>query len=198
MMPKAEDHIEGRIIDIEFTKIMLDRLNQFIKFFKNIWNFREVLSEYEPWDYRFQLSMFRRALELESQYIDKKGNEVNPSRSKKVNKMNRAIEIMKWHESECFVDLAQSILGKDAEYNIKFETIKFNGLNDEGEDVYKIVEDITEEQSKINKEIYDLADKIEKDTWVELFQILKGGEYKIEHGDWDEWFDGSGLKGWWD
>ena len=48
--------------------------------------------------------------------------------------------------------------------------------------------------------------------WDELFKILKGQDYKeyrklvkldkkkeIKNDNlWDEWFDGSGIKGWWD
>jgi hypothetical protein len=170
-----------------------------VRFIRNIWNFRKEIYEYEPWDYRFQLSVFRRCIELQSKYIEKYGIEVDEPRMKKVNKMKRVIEIMNWHENDSFIELAEIHLNKEVVSKWNFEKINDNTFNpNKEEDLFEMVQDISEEQSKINKEIYDLADKIEKDTWEELFEILKGKEYKREDGDWDKWFDGSGLKGWWD
>jgi hypothetical protein len=170
-----------------------------VKFIRNFWNFRKEIYRYEPWDYRFQLSMFRRSIDLESQYIEKYGIEVDEHRLKKVSKMKRVVEIMKWHENDSFIELAEIHLNKEVVSKWNFEKINdttFNPISNK--DLYELVQEISEEESKINNEIYALADKIEKDSWNELFEILKGKEYKKEDGDWDMWFDGSGLKGWWD
>ena len=44
------------------------------------------------------------------------------------------------------------------------------------------------------------VEEIEKQEWNELFQILKGQDYAKfnKKTDWNEQFDGTGLKGWWD
>ena len=48
--------------------------------------------------------------------------------------------------------------------------------------------------------MFDRAREIERQEWDELFTILKGQDYtKFDKDvDWDEQFDGSGIKGWWD
>ncbi len=73
-------------------------------------------------------------------------------------------------------------------------------------------EESPKEIEEVNKKIFDLSDILEKDQWDELFHILKGqdhGEYiklvdidrEKEDRDpdlWENWYDGSGLKHWWD
>ena len=76
----------------------------------------------------------------------------------------------------------------------------------------RLVEEDTPEERKHNKKVFDRVRQIEENEWDELFKILKGQDYKeyrklvkldkkkeIKNDNlWDEWFDGSGLNGWWD
>ena len=81
------------------------------QFFKNIWRFKTELYHYRAFDWRYSLSMFRRALEIQSKYTELYGYEIDETRLKKIAKMNRAIEIMKWHEDSSFIELAEKELG---------------------------------------------------------------------------------------
>ena len=65
---------------------------------------------------------------------------------------------------------------------------------------------------KESKSLYKLANKIEEQEWKELWQIFEGQdirkyghllkkytpEEQKEKDIWNEWFDGSGMRSWWD
>lgn len=170
-------------------------------FFRNIWKFRKELYKHRPWDSVYSLSMLRRSLEEICNNIEKYGIEVETSRLKKVEKMERAIEILKWHEGDKFIELAEKELGYETNCNFLFK--------DEPSDI-----------TESNRKIFNLSTKIEEDSFNELLQIFKGqdindfikinndlkekykdnpDEYFIESENLhDNWFDGSGLKSWWD
>lgn len=159
-------------------------------FFKNIWKFRKELYKHRNWDSAYSLGMFRRSLEEVCYGIEHYGPEVTESRLKKIEKMKRAIQILKWHEKDPFIDLAEEQLGYEVDFS--------HGFNKEPEEI-----------RLANKVIFDLAKKIEEDSWIELFEILKGQdikdyfkfieENKLKDSDdrYNSWFDGSGMKGWW-
>jgi hypothetical protein len=75
--------------------------------------------------------------------------------------------------------------------------------------LFQLVESDVDEREH-NRKVYELSDEIEAQEWEELFSILKGqnmDEYRKlldssnddEKRDlWDKWFDGSGMKHWWD
>ena len=64
------------------------------RFFKNIWRFRKELAQHEWWDYRYTLEMLYRSLVImESKMHD--GMEIRETRDKKVEKMQRAIQLLK-------------------------------------------------------------------------------------------------------
>jgi hypothetical protein len=173
------------------------------RFLTNVWKFRKELYSYQVWDWTPSLRLFRRGLEMETNYIEKYGNEVDITRNKKVDKMKRAIEIMKWHEEDLFIDLAEKQLGY--EYKLgkwNFKEVDEDELNPEitkGEKYYELIDDDTEDDKIKNNNITSLSLKIERDSWNELMEIFKGQnpEDFPEGCDWDEFFDGSGLKGWW-
>ena len=169
------------------------------RFFSNIWKFRKELYQYQDYDWRYNIMLFRRGLELEVKCIQN-GHEEEISRDKKVNKMKRAIEIIKWHENDLFLELAEKKLG----YEYICKDFVFKETNKEldpeitkGEKYYEIVDNLTEEEKDKNSKLSDLSTKIEKDTWEELSKILKGQKY-TKNFDWDKDFDGSGLQTWWD
>jgi hypothetical protein len=154
------------------------------RFFKNIWRFRKELREFQSWDYSYNLSLFKRSLELTADYIEIKGIEVSSSRSKKVAMMRRAIEIIGKLKTNDYIEEAEAILG-----SLTYQENIFDDTR-------------TEEESLHDKKVYDLSDKLEIKDWKELFNILEGQNYKSydekKHGDWEDWFDGSGMKCWWD
>ena len=72
-------------------------------------------------------------------------------------------------------------------------------------------EDTLDEKNHRNK-IYNYANKLEEDEWKELWKIFEGQDVKQfskllntktkeeqrNNDVWGEWFDGSGMRGWWD
>ena len=174
------------------------------RFMRNIWLFRKELYEYQKWDWRYQIMLLRRGIELESEYIKKFGLEVEEPRLKKVEKMNRAIEIMKWHEDDLFIELAEKELGyeyivKDFEFKDADES-KLDINITKGEKYYELIDNYTEEEKLKNKKLSKLSDKIQEDSLNELLNILKGQDFKKfdKNIEWDKQFDGSGIQNWWD
>jgi hypothetical protein len=169
------------------------------RFFGNIWKFRKELYQYQNYDWRYNIMLFRRGLELEVKCIQN-GQEEDVSRDKKVNKMKRAIEIIKYHENDCFLELAEKELG----YEYIFKDFDFKETDKEldpeitkSQKYYELIDKLTEEEKDKNSKLSDLSIKMKKDTWNELSKILKGQKYSKTF-DWDKDFDGSGLQTWWD
>jgi hypothetical protein len=66
---------------------------------------------------------------------------------------------------------------------------------------YELVERNTPEEKEHNSKVYARANEIEEQEWNELWDIFKGQEntkYSPYIQDWDDWFDGSNMKTWWD
>jgi hypothetical protein len=128
--------------------------------------------------------MFRRSLEQLCHCIETQGYEIDVTRLKKVEKMKRAIEILKWHEEDSFLHLAELQTGTEYVYG------KFIISDD----------DISVDERQNNIKLSKLSMTIERDSFNELLDILKGQDYtKFETDvDWNTQFDGSGLQTWWD
>lgn len=172
------------------------------RFFRNIWRFRKELWNTYSWDSSYTLKMLKRNLELTADYIEKYGHEVDGPRLKKVAAMRRAIEILTYHTEDTFIELAEKQLGKEYIYqDLEFEPV-------EGTDSYQLKRDDSIEEH--NSDIRELSLKIERETWAELFKILQGQDYSEfrtrqikaagtdAEQDWEDWFDGSDIRGWWD
>ena len=82
-------------------------------------------------------------------------------------------------------------------------------LGEKNEKLYKLVDYDTDEEREHNRKVYDRTHELEEQEWNELFEILKGQNYKEYYdtlseeekknpNNHSEWFDGSGLRGWWD
>lgn len=186
MEVKFADSFWGFLKRLERHQTWLYKTYEFFRynivyFLKNLWFFRKELWSYRKWDYRYTLMFLKRNLEGLQEGI-KNGHEIEYSRDKKVQAIGRAIEILKYHIDDDFIYLAEEELG-----NVVVDT-------------FFTPENNTLENKKNNKEIYDLANKIEKETLEELFSILIGQQnfsiYSEE--DWKNKFDGTGIKGWWD
>lgn len=183
-------------------------------FFKNIYRFRQVLWEHRWWDYRYTITTLRTSLEIMEKGMHN-GMEIWESRGKKVAKMQRAIQILKNIENDDYISMAESELGElilhDWEFEETGETTD-NPLGKEGEKLYQLVDKDTDEEREHNRKIFDRSHDLEEQEWNELWQILKGQDHaeykefektlteeqKKETDQYYKWFDGSGLRGWWD
>ena len=83
---------------------------------------------------------------------------------------------------------------------------KYNGHKiefvplEENPDLFELVDYDTDEQREFNTRYYARVTELENQEWIELWEILKGQDYdKFDKTqDWDNQFDGSGMRGWWD
>jgi hypothetical protein len=141
-----------------------------------------------------------------SENLEKKGLEIDISRLKKVAAMKRAVEIIKNYNESNYIEMAESELGPLHLHDWEFEEVP------DKPGYSRLVEKNTEEEENHNSKVFELSRKIEEKEWKELFKILKGQDYKDykkfkktlteeekkETDQYYKWFDGSGLKGWWD
>lgn len=163
-------------------------------FFENLWYFRKELWRFRSWDYSFNLMMLSRSLEKTVHTLEFHGWEIEETKNKKVEKIKRVIEIIKSLEESNYINRAEKQIGELR-----------------GVEFWEDKED-TPEDKEHNKKVFDLSTQIENDEWEELFNILKGQDHK-EYGKlletqseenkwktdlWTKWFDGSGMKHWWD
>lgn len=175
-------------------------------FFENVWFFRKELWNFRSWDYSYNLSMFRRSLEKTVNTVEFYGHEVDKSRLKKVEKMKRLIQILNNMKSHSYIEVAEKEFGELIMRDFEFVPTS------ENPELFSVIDSETPEEKEHNKKIYDRAREIEEQEWVEFCQIIKGqdiDEYrklyeeltdkeKHEKDLWNEWFDGSGIRGWWD
>lgn len=164
-------------------------------FLENIWFFRKELWDFRSWDYSYNLDLFRRSLEKTVHTIEYHGSEVDESRLKKVEKMKRAIQLINNVRSDEYVKVAEKELGE-----LKNSDWLWNDRED------------TDEERIHNKKVFERAREVEDSEWNELWSIIQGqnvkeyseiyssktDEEKKEGDVWNNWFDGSGIKGWWD
>jgi len=163
-------------------------------FFENVWYFRKVLWRFRSWDYTFNLMMLSKSLEKTAHTLEFHGFEIEETKNKKVEKIKRVIEIINSLNESNYINRAEEQLGELR-----------------GVEFWEDKED-TPEDKEHNKKVFDLSLKIEEDEWSELFVILKGQnhqdyawlmdyateEEKMKTDLWNKWFDGSGMKHWWD
>lgn len=159
-------------------------------FIKNFWRFRKELWEFYPWDHRYNLSLFKRSLEITANNIEKYGNEVEESRMKKVAKMKRVIELLNNHIQGNFIEQAENFLGLKVNSDFNFVECEDKPGS------YQMVSNCTDEEEKNNKLIYKKSAEIEEQQWKEIWEILKGQETRPKDIEWDKFFDGSGLRTW--
>jgi hypothetical protein len=129
-----------------------------------------------------------------SDNVEKRGLEIDKTRLKKVQSMRRAIEILKNCREDNYIDMAEKELG-----DLIFNDWEFEDIPDKP-GFSKLVDNLTLEEETHNRKVFDRSKEIQEKEWSELFVILKGQDYtKFDKNiDWNEQFDGSGLRGWWD
>jgi len=142
-----------------------------------------------------------------------KGIEIRESRDKKIQKMQRVLELLKNKIDDNYSELAEKELGISYVFNgLDFKEIV--KTDDEGEKLYELVDNLNEKDKENNHKIMKLSQEIEESQWNEIWEIFKGQNYKQYPGhkinlggdnsdnkteiDWNDWFDGTGLRGWWD
>lgn len=170
-------------------------MRKFFRFIKNIWAFRKTLWNFRWWDYHFTLEMMKTSLVIMSDNLETKGIEVDVSRLKKVAKMRRAIEIMNNLQGIQHIEMAEKELGE-----LFIEPFEFKP-SESHPGSYELVERNTPEEKEHNSKVFARANEIEEQEWNELWDIFKGQEntkYSPYIQDWDDWFDGSNMKTWWD
>lgn len=177
------------------------------RFVKNVWRFRKALANHYWWDHHGTLMFLETGLTHMSDNLEVRGLEVDGPRMKKVAAMRRAVEIIKNYNESNYIEMAEAELGPIYHRNWEFEAVPDKpGFS-------QLVDNETPKEKKHNRKVYNRARRIEEQEWKELFTLLQGQNHKEYsklyhkskkdgiHDDqdlWGEWFDGSGLKGWWD
>jgi len=156
-------------------------------FFKNVWRFRKELYNHQWWDYRYTLEMMYRSLSIMEKGLSEKGIEVTETRDVKVQKMRRALELLKHKLDDDYVERAESELGELSRNPIDFELIEGK------EGLYRLVDNDTPAEKRHARKVYKRARVIEETEWKELWDIFKGRKFTT----WEK-YDGSDLRGWWD
>ena len=164
------------------------------RFIKNIWKFRKGLWNHYWFDHHGTMMMMEIGLTDIANTTEKYGNEVDESRLKKVIAMRRVIQLIQNYNNDSYIEIAEKELGELVLRKWEFEDIPDKpGFS-------QLINNETENEKQHNSKVFSRAREIEKQEWSELFVILKGQDYtKFDKDiDWNEQFDGSGLKGWWD
>lgn len=164
-------------------------------FLKNIWRFRKALWNHHWWDYSGTLQFIEISTEHIGKNLKEKGIEVEHSKNKKVEKMNRVVEILKNIREDRYFDIVEKEMG----YSPFNEKPRFVPIK-ENPNLFELVDSSSEEEKELNKKYYFRVHELEEQEWVELWTIMKGQDYTAfdREKDFDEQFDGSGLRGWWD
>jgi len=172
------------------------------RFFKNVWTFRKALWSHYWFDHHGTLKFLEIGLTNISDTVEKHGHEVDKCRLKKVAKMRRAIELIKNYNESNYIEMAESELGPLVLHDWEFEDVE------DKPGYSRLLDNDTEEEKAHNRKVFERAHEIEEKEWKELFEILKGQrhtEYQMfldksedKENAWDNWFDGSGIRGWWD
>ena len=176
------------------------------RFFKNVWTFRKALWSHYWFDHHGTLKFLEIGLTNISDTIEKYGNEIDGPRLKKVAAMRRAIELIKNYNEDNYITMAEKELGDLVHHDWEFEPVE------DKPGYSRLIDKDTDEEKIHNRKVFNRAREIEEQEWNELFKILKGQDHKEyrelydaqteeekkERELWNEWFDGSGIKGWWD
>ena len=173
-------------------------------FVGNIWKFRKELYSHQWWDYRYTLEMLYRSLSIMVVKLEKDGIEVDSSRLKKVAKIKRALELLKHKLDDDYVERAEDEIGALIMHDWEFEDIPDRPGSS------RLIDKETKEEKEHNRRVFKLARTIEDREWRELWNIFKGQS----HLDWnkhkktlkpneiqtayEQWFNGSDMRGWWD
>lgn len=164
------------------------------RFIKNVWFFRKSLWNTYWWDHHGPLMYLQTAFERMANSIETLGLEVDSSRLKKVEKMRRAAQLLKNYTQDLYIEMAEAELGELVLHDWEFEPAEDRPGS------YQLVDKDTPEEREHNRRVFERARKIQEAEWSELTSIIGGQDYsKFENDvDWNDQFDGTGIRGWWD
>jgi hypothetical protein len=164
-----------------------------------------MLWNHRWWDYRYTLEALQTSLEImEAKMHD--GIEVRESRDKKIAKMQRAIQILKNINDDRYIEMAEEEFGELYLRDWDFEDVP------DKPGYSQLVDNETPFEKRHNRKVFNRARKLEDMEWKELWKIFEGqdirgykkfektltDEQKRKTDSYYQWFDGSGLNGWWD
>jgi hypothetical protein len=164
-------------------------------FFRALWVFRKAL-----WEYRWYgghhsvFPLMSAAIKDMHVNIEERGIEELISKGKKVEAMKRCVYLLDLFADDGFVDAAEKELGLEMIFRNHFEPLE------DRPELYVLVEDLTEEEKKINERVLRRAHDMQKKCWKELIHLLNGQNYSkfSKKSEFLDQFDGSGIRGWWD
>lgn len=162
---------------------------------KNFWTFRKAIAEYRWYGGHYSIfPILEVAIADMALNIKEKGSEIDESRLKKVAKMERLVKLLNDINKDDFIEYAEDELGELSISDIEFEP------SPDHPGCYQLVDKKTPKEKEHNRKVFKRAHEIEKETWDEMWKILKGQDYtKFDKDtDWDKQFDGTGIRGWWD
>jgi hypothetical protein len=173
-------------------------------FFGNIWRFRKELYSHQWWDYRYTLEMLHRSLTIMVDKLENDGIEEDVSRGKKVAKIKRAIQLLDNRLNDNYIEQAEAEFGK-----LHLKPLESEDL---GNGTSRLLDTNTKEENEHNRRVFKLASTIDDREWRELWNIFKGQsildykkllktiptEEQKTRDVWNEWYNGSDMRGWWD
>ena len=186
------------------------------KYFKNLVRFNKAMWNYCPWDYHCQIELFAYGLEILANHMDRYGNEIDTPRKKKIAAIRELITLLRnGYEDE----VNDKYLGAGEEKVITHVTeyedgsIGFETVDEESKKIQEASHKVyREEYQKARNAYYDRVFAIlrgQDDPYglAEQIQTKIGekredetyDEYQKRYEDcYYEFFDGTGIEGWWD
>lgn len=176
------------------------------RFLKNVWRFRKALWGHYWWDHHGMLKFTEIGLDHMATNLETKGLEVDESRLKKVAAMKRAAQLIRNYNEDKYIEMAEAELGEIIHHEWNFIPVEGK------DDLFELEDKESPEEKAHNRKVFDRAREIGESEWNELWQLFKGQDHaeyqhltqkvkvdvKQDQLDYQKWFDGSGMRGWWD
>lgn len=166
-----------------------------IRFFRNLWLFRKNLWDYNNYNGANSiLPWVKTSLDDIADYIEKNGHEESKSRDKKVEKMKRLSYLLDIFLKDDYIKLAEEELGPIYNTEIVFEPTG-NGTT------YEMIDKGSPEEKKHNIKVIKRSKEIGEKHWKEINSIIQGPDYEKIYStseNFDDQYDGSDMRAWWD
>lgn len=166
-----------------------------IRFFRNLWLFRKNLWDYNNYNGANSiLPWVKTSLDDIADYIEKHGHEESKSRDKKVEKMKRLSYLLDIFLKDDYIKLAEEELGPIYNTEIVFEPTG-NGTT------YEMIDKGSTEEKKHNIKVIKRSKEIGENHWKEINSIIQGPDYEKIYStleNFDDQYDGSDIRAWWD
>jgi hypothetical protein len=162
------------------------RIRSFFKGLHNFWYFRKEIWNFRSWDYSLQLRLLRRSL-IPLRDCLKDGYEEEVSRMKKVMAINEAIHIIDRILQDVYILDAEAQLG-------------INFLSADADEASKVVVLSHELANQDWKRLWRIFEGQNHNEYIMLLDRNKiQSQFEDGHTDvWNQWFDGTDMRGWWD